>query len=139
MSLEAGKRIMPMGHRPSDDELLPERGLDRRLDFLDFARQRLDLVARRSVEQRDARTGTGRVSRLGDEGWVAVGHQTQNHGVGHIDMAAEGTGERDAGHALRAEAIHQQPHPGIKRALGKLDRRTSFWVTAILGGPARRK
>jgi hypothetical protein len=53
---------------------------------------------------------------------VTIRNEAQDHRVLHVDMAAEGTGQPDGVDRGEFQLVHQQPHAGIQRGLGKLDR-----------------
>ena len=111
---------MRYGHR-LDEKLLKAR-FHRGLDFLHPAHQLLDLAPRSLVEQRDARTGSGGVTRRTDMVERTVRNHAQHHGVLHVDVAAEGAGEADPVDPLDAHALHQQPHARVQRGLAQLYR-----------------
>ena len=111
---------MREGHRL--DEVLLEARLDGGLDLLDAPDDALDLGPCRARQERDERTGPGRVAGRPDVGEIAVGDQPEDHRVGRVDLAAEGTGEPDLVDLVDGELVHQQPDAGVERGLGELDR-----------------
>lgn len=69
--------------------------LQRGLDLLDAVNLVLDLAAMLAVEQRHQRAGARSVADRLDIGEVAVGDETEHHGVFRVDEGAEGAGEAD--------------------------------------------
>src|SRR5262245_40286230 len=94
--------------------------LDRGLDLFDPAHHLLDLVAPFNVEERDASAGPSGVAGRLHLVERAVGYEAQHHGIGGIDMAAEGSGEPDRVDAIDPELVHEQACPGIEGGLGQL-------------------
>ncbi len=125
------RRQMRDRHR-LDEEFLEAR-FDRGLDLLDPPHELLDHRARATVEQRDPRAGARGVAGGADAFERAVGNHAEHHRVLDVDMAAEGAGEPDAVDAFDLHPLHQQPHAGIERGLGELDR-----ADVVLGDRERR-
>ena len=114
------RRLVGEGHRL--DEVLLEARLDRGLDLLDLADDRLDLAPGRAREEGDERAGPGRVAGRAGMGEVAVGHEAEDHRVQQVDLAAERPGEPDLVDLLDAEVVHEQADAGVQGGLGELDR-----------------
>ena len=54
-------------------------------------------------------------------GKVAIGDQSQYHGILDVYMAAKGTRQTDGVDFLQVQLVHQQLHACIERCLGTLD------------------